>query len=117
MLVALSHSRLQPSTVVDPLTGENKIAEHRNSEGMFFRLQETQFIATLDKRISEVMNCPIENGEGLQVLRYGPGAKRGSNRCATMLPIMSPTAQPRSRLDNIQVRSSGEKLTSIPIVR
>ena len=21
------------------------------------------------------MNCPVENGEGLQVLRYGPGAK------------------------------------------
>jgi prolyl 4-hydroxylase len=75
MLISLSRSRLQPSTVVDPVTGENKVAGHRNSEGMFFGLQETPFIAMLDRRISEVMNCPIENGEGLQVLRYGPGAK------------------------------------------
>lgn len=75
MLIGLARNRMQPSTVVDLLTGENKIAEHRNSYGMFFQLQETPFIAMLDRRISEVMNCPVENGEGLQVLHYGPGAK------------------------------------------
>ncbi len=74
-LIELSRARLQPSTVVDPITGENRIAEHRDSEGMFFGVEETPFIASLDKRISELMNCPVENGEGLQVLRYGPGAK------------------------------------------
>jgi prolyl 4-hydroxylase len=75
LLIELARSRLRPSTVVDPLTGEDKIAAHRDSDGMFFGLQEMPFIAKLDHRISEVMNCPIENGEGLQVLRYGPGAK------------------------------------------
>jgi prolyl 4-hydroxylase len=74
-LVALSRDRLKPSTVVDPRTGENTIAEYRDSHGMFFRLGETPFIARLDGRISEVMNFPVENGEGLQVLRYGPGTK------------------------------------------
>lgn len=74
-LIELARHRLQPSTVVDPLTGKNKIAEHRNSYGMFFDLEETPFIAKLDLRISELMNCPIENGEGLQVLHYGPNAK------------------------------------------
>ena len=74
-LIALARPRLQPSTVVDPYTGLDKIAEHRDSEGMFFALNETPFIARLDKRISELMNCPIENGEGLQVLRYGKLAK------------------------------------------
>jgi prolyl 4-hydroxylase len=74
-LIGLSRDRLKPSTVVDPLTGENAIAEYRDSHGMFFRLAETPFVARLDSRISEVMNCPIENGEGLQVLRYGPGTR------------------------------------------
>ena len=74
-LIELARHRLQPSTVVDPLTGEDRIAEHRDSDGMFFRLEETPFIAMLDRRISELMNCPVENGEGLQVLRYGPNAK------------------------------------------
>ena len=74
-LIALARPRLKPSTVVDPYTGEDKIAEHRDSEGMFFELNETPFIARLDRRISELMNCPVENGEGLQVLRYGKLAK------------------------------------------
>lgn len=75
LIISLARNRLRPSTVVDLLTGEDKIAEHRDSDGMFFELNETPFIARLDRRISELMNCPIENGEGLQVLRYGPGAK------------------------------------------
>jgi prolyl 4-hydroxylase len=74
-LIELSQPRLRPSTVVDPQTGEDTIAEYRDSHGAFFRLEETPFIATLDRRISQIMNCPLENGEGLQVLRYGPGAK------------------------------------------
>ena len=74
-LIALARPRLQPSTIVDPETGEDRTAEHRDSEGMFFHLNETPFIANLDRRISALMNCPVENGEGLQVLRYGPRAK------------------------------------------
>jgi prolyl 4-hydroxylase len=40
---------------------------------MFFRPAENELIAVLDGRISELMNRPVEQGEGLQVLRYGPG--------------------------------------------
>jgi len=72
-LIALARPRLQPSTVVDPETGADEVAAHRNSEGMFFGLRETPFIACLDERLSQIMSCPIEHGEGLQVLRYGPG--------------------------------------------
>jgi len=72
-LIELARPRLARSTVVDPLTGVNATADYRNSEGMFFRLEETSFIRRLDRRISHLMNAPLENGEGLQVLRYGPG--------------------------------------------
>lgn len=74
-LIALARPRLTPSTVVDPVTGANTIAAHRNSEGMFFRLEETPLIAKLDRRISQLMNSPLRHGEGLQVLRYGPGTQ------------------------------------------
>jgi prolyl 4-hydroxylase len=72
-LIELARPRLARSTVVDPLTGVNASADYRNSEGMFFRLEETSLISRLDRRISQLMNAPLENGEGLQVLRYGPG--------------------------------------------
>lgn len=72
-LIELAAPRLARSTVVDPLTGTNAVASYRNSEGTFFRLREDPFISTLDERVSKLMNSPLENGEGLQVLRYGPG--------------------------------------------
>jgi prolyl 4-hydroxylase len=71
-LIALARSRLTPSTVVDPGTGKKSVAEYRNSEGMFFLPGETPLIAALDARFSQLMNLPIDHGEGLQVLRYGP---------------------------------------------
>jgi prolyl 4-hydroxylase len=74
-LMALARPRLRPSTVVDPATGAEREAAHRTSEGMFFALGETPFIAALDRRLSAIMRMPVENGEGLQVLRYGPGAE------------------------------------------
>ena len=72
-LIELARPRLERSTVVDPLSGVNAAADYRNSEGMFFRLEESSFISRLDQRIARLMNAPVENGEGLQVLRYGPG--------------------------------------------
>ena len=74
-LIALARPRLRASTVVDPATGEDTVAAHRDSEGMFFAPAETPFIAALERRIAEAMGCPIAHGEGLQVLRYGPAAR------------------------------------------
>jgi prolyl 4-hydroxylase len=74
-LIELARPRLRPSTVVDPLTGQDVVAEHRSSFGMFFRLGEDAFIAGLDRRIAEVMGLPVENGEGFQVLHYPAGAR------------------------------------------
>ncbi|HMF42029.1 MAG TPA: 2OG-Fe(II) oxygenase [Polyangia bacterium] len=73
-LIALARPRLLPSTVVDPDSGKDVVAAYRTSLGMFFRPGENPLVARLDRRFSEVMNLPLENGEGLQVLRYEPGA-------------------------------------------
>lgn len=74
-LIALARPRLAPSTSVDPLTGRNRSGAQRSSLGMFFRLRENAFVARLDERLSELMDLPVENGEGLQVLHYPAGAQ------------------------------------------
>jgi prolyl 4-hydroxylase len=74
-LIALARPRLAPSTTVDPQSGRDRVGEQRSSLGMFFRPQENAFIARLDRRVSELMNLPLENGEGLQVLYYPAGAQ------------------------------------------
>jgi prolyl 4-hydroxylase len=103
-LIALARPRLTPSTVVDPVTGENRAAEHRNSEGMFFKLRETPFIAALDARFSQIMNMPIEHGEGLQVLRYGPGT-----RSTPHFDFL----QPRNAASEQSLRRSGQRVSSL----
>jgi prolyl 4-hydroxylase len=73
-LIALARPRLGPSTVVDPDSGHDVVASYRTSQGMFFRPAENRLVARLDRRFAEVMNLPVENGEGLQVLCYQAGA-------------------------------------------
>ena len=74
-LIRLATIKLQRSTIVDPRTGEQKVIDARSSFGTFFALCENPFIARLDRRIADVMHCPIENGEGLQILNYGVGGE------------------------------------------
>ena len=47
----------------------------RTSEGMAFKLSETEVIKTIEHRIYELSNLPIENGEGIQVLHYPIGTE------------------------------------------
>jgi prolyl 4-hydroxylase len=42
---------------------------------MFFGREENPLCARIEQRIAEMFNWPIENGEGLQVLHYSPGAE------------------------------------------
>jgi prolyl 4-hydroxylase len=74
-LLALARPRLAPSTIVDPTSGKDTVSMARASEGMFFRLEENPLVARIDRRVSQLMGLPLENGEGLQVLRYPPGAR------------------------------------------
>ncbi|WP_301108440.1 2OG-Fe(II) oxygenase [Sporosarcina sp.] len=47
--------------------------ELRTSSGMFIEESENLMITRIKKRISEIMDIPVEHGEGLQILRYTPG--------------------------------------------
>ncbi len=74
-VIELSEGKLQRSTIVDPATGRAEIVGNRSSESTSFQLSETPLIDRLDRRISALMNWPLENGEGLQILRYGVGGE------------------------------------------
>jgi prolyl 4-hydroxylase len=74
MLIAEATPRLERSTVVSmSARGEHHPA--RTSNGMFFRPGETELIRTIEARIAHVLRWPVEKGEGLQLLQYGPGAE------------------------------------------
>ncbi|CAN5371077.1 hypothetical protein BH11PSE11_BH11PSE11_36120 [soil metagenome] len=74
-LIELSKPKISRSTTVDDSTGRAEHHEHRTSSGTFFHLNENPFIARLDKRIAELMQVPVVNGEGLQILNYQIGGE------------------------------------------
>jgi prolyl 4-hydroxylase len=74
-LIALAKTRLVRSETVDNSTGGSEVNAARTSDGMFFLRGEAPVIARIEERIAALLNWPLENGEGLQVLRYRPGAE------------------------------------------
>ena len=74
-IIERSRHRLKRSTIVDPHSGKEDAIDSRSSEGIWFQRGEDALIERLDRRISAMMNWPVENGEGLQVLHYATGGE------------------------------------------
>ncbi len=74
-LIALARQRLVRSETVQNATGGSEVHDDRTSDGMFFDRGEHEVCARLEARIAALLDWPVENGEGLQVLRYRPGAE------------------------------------------
>jgi len=74
-LIALARSRLTRSETVETATGGSAVNAARTSDGMFFKPAEFPVCARLEERLAALVDWPIENGEGLQVLHYRPGAE------------------------------------------
>ncbi len=108
-IVALSSQRLIRSETVDNQTGGSEVNAARTSDGMFFERGETACITRIEARVAALLNWPVDHGEGLQVLRYRPGAeykphhdyfdpaqpgtptilKRGGQRVGTLIMYLS----------------------------
>jgi len=104
-LCALAAPRMARALTVNRETGSSDEHAERVSDGMFFARGEHPLVQKVERRIAALMNWPVENGEGLQVLRYGPGGEyrphydyfdptdpgsephiaRGGNRVATLV--------------------------------
>lgn len=74
-LIALAQPRLARSLTVATKTGGEEVNADRTSNGMFFQRAETELVRRIEQRIARLVNWPEENGEGLQILHYGPGAE------------------------------------------
>lgn len=74
-LIDAARPRMARSLTVDVKTGGEELHQDRTSDGMFFTRGESELISRIEARIAKLLNWPLENGEGLQVLRYGPGAE------------------------------------------
>jgi prolyl 4-hydroxylase len=74
-LVATAGQRLARSLTVETRTGGEALNVDRTSDGMFFERGENEVVARIERRIAALLRWPVEYGEGLQVLRYAPGAQ------------------------------------------
>ena len=112
-LIAAARVRLARSLTVETRTGGEVLNVDRTSEGMFFERGENEIVARLEQRIAALLRWPVEFGEGLQILRYAPGAqyrphydyfdpgepgtptilKRGGQRVATLVMYLQEPGQ------------------------
>ena len=74
-LIELAKPRLARSLTVATKTGGEEVNADRTSNGMFFQRGENELVRRIEQRIARLVNWPEENGEGLQILQYGPGAE------------------------------------------
>ena len=74
-LMAMAAQRLTRSETVQTDTGASEVNSARTSQGMFFERGENELCRRIEARIAALIHWPVENGEGLQVLKYLPGAE------------------------------------------
>ena len=74
-LIELARVRLARSQTVETRSGATEVNDARTSDGMFFEPGEFPVCARFEARVAALLGWPLENGEGLQILRYGPGAE------------------------------------------
>ena len=74
-IVANARPRMTRSETVQTDTGGSEINQARTSRGMFFEREENPNCAAVERRIARLLDWPLINGEGLQVLHYLPGAQ------------------------------------------
>jgi prolyl 4-hydroxylase len=74
-LIEMAAPRMSRSLTVDVQTGGEETHQSRTSQGMFFERGESELVSRIEARIAHLLGWPVQNGEGLQVLRYGPGAE------------------------------------------
>ena len=114
-LMDLARPRLARSETVDHQSGGSEVNAARTSDGMFFERGEAPLIQRIEQRIAALLHWPMERGEGLQILRYRPGAqyrphfdyfdpsqpgtaavlKRGGQRVATLIMYLQVPEQRR----------------------
>lgn len=68
-LIGLAKDNMQRSKI----GATREVNELRTSSSMFLQESENEIVARVGKRVSSIMNIPIEHAEGIQILKYTPG--------------------------------------------
>lgn len=112
-MIRYCEQRLERSPVVDDGDGSLAVHAHRTSRGAMLQRGESELVARIETRIASLINWPVENGEGLQLLRYASGneyrphydwfdpdrpgprkhLERGGQRVATVILYLSDVEQ------------------------
>jgi prolyl 4-hydroxylase len=74
-MIEASRAKLSRSTVVNSETGAYDVHPHRTSSGTHFERGESELIRRIERRISDLIEFPVENGEPIQILHYQPGGE------------------------------------------
>jgi len=74
-LIALGRDRLMRSNVVNPESGHDEVHAGRTSEGASLQRGANALCRRIEDRFARLLEWPVENGEGLQILRYAAGAE------------------------------------------
>lgn len=74
-LIAAARPRLSRSLTVATQTGGSEVNPDRTSQGMFYQRGENDLVRRIEARLARLTRWPEENGEGLQILNYAPGAE------------------------------------------
>ncbi|KDR32913.1 preprotein translocase [Caballeronia zhejiangensis] len=74
-LIEIGRQSVKQSAVVDPASGAEIIIRERTSQGAFVNGSVDPLVAKIDRRLAELTNIPLENGEDLHLLRYGIGGE------------------------------------------
>ena len=112
-LIDAARPAMERSSVLNMESGDSQVQDVRTSNGMFFQRSQNEVVERVEARLARLANWPVENGEGMQVLQYGPGAeykphydyfdprepgtatilKRGGQRVATILMYLNEPAR------------------------
>ena len=74
-IIADAQPAMARSRTVATEQSREEVNPDRTSQGMFFTRGQTTVVQRLEERIAKLLRWPLENGEGLQVLQYLPGAQ------------------------------------------
>jgi prolyl 4-hydroxylase len=74
-LIEGAKPRLARSLTVATQTGGEELNADRTSNGMFYARSENELVARIERRLAQLTRWPLDNGEGLQILHYRPGAE------------------------------------------
>ena len=72
-LINLAQEQLRPSTVLDHDTAGDRVIAERNSWQTSLTVGQDPMVAEIEQRLAQHLGMPVENGEGLQIVRYEIG--------------------------------------------